>query len=369
MGTQQWPKVRTRTTKVKGRRYSYWEVDCGVIDGSRKTFSFKTEQEATKKAEELRTERNRIGKDASQLSDEKKREAVRAYQLLNGSGSLIEAAKFYLAHTTPGGGQATVQELLNTFIEVKTKAGRRPATIETLKVRIGRFAKDFGSTPAHTMTTRDLEKWFDAYNITGTNRDNYRRALVGFFEFAKKRKYTRSNPASELEKPILDDNLPEILTVEEVKRLMESAQKHRPDMVSYFALCIFAGLRPAEANGFDINQIDFDAKLISVRPAVAKKRRQRFVDLQDNLGEWLLPYKTELAHFSRRGLLLVRDKAAVAWAHDIMRHSYASYHLAKFEDAAKTSLQMGHLRPDVLFNHYRNMVRRTDAERFWSIVP
>jgi len=65
----------------------------------------------------------------------------------------------------------------------------------------------------------------------------------------------------------------------------------------------------------------------------------------------------------------VRRKGKVRWAADILRHSYASYHLARHEDAAKTSLQLGHRDTDVLFNHYRDLVMRKDAEAFWGIEP
>ena len=52
-----------------------------------------------------------------------------------------------------------------------------------------------------------------------------------------------------------------------------------------------------------------------------------------------------------------------------MRHSYGSYHLGMHEDAARTSFQMGHTTQGILFEHYRNLVTKEDAEAFWSIVP
>jgi len=104
---------------------------------------------------------------------------------------------------------------------------------------------------------------------------------------------------------------------------------------------------------------------------VAKKRRQRLVDISDNLVEWLAPYAKESGpmEFGRYDYDKVRREAAVEWSNDIMRHTYGSYHLTRFEDAAKTSLQMGHTRTDVLFNHYRDLVTREDAETFWGITP
>jgi hypothetical protein len=49
-----------------------------------------------------------------------------------------------------------------------------------------------------------------------------------------------------------------------------------------------------------------------------------------------------------------------------MRHCFGSYHLAK-QDISRTALELGHTRPDVLFNHYRNLVKPVDAKTYWNI--
>jgi hypothetical protein len=74
-------------------------------------------------------------------------------------------------------------------------------------------------------------------------------------------------------------------------------------------------------------------------------------------------------HFSRHQFEKAREQAKVHWPHDVMRHSYGSYHLAQYEDAARTSLRMGHTSTMILFNHYRDLVHRGDAERYWQILP
>jgi len=37
--------------------------------------------------------------------------------------------------------------------------------------------------------------------------------------------------------------------------------------------------------------------------------------------------------------------------------------------AIRTSLQTDHRDSDVLFNHYRDLVHRKDAAKFWHILP
>jgi integrase len=52
-----------------------------------------------------------------------------------------------------------------------------------------------------------------------------------------------------------------------------------------------------------------------------------------------------------------------------LRHSFASYHLAKFSDAAALALELGHTNANLVFQHYRQIVKPKDAERYWSIRP
>ncbi len=45
------------------------------------------------------------------------------------------------------------------------------------------------------------------------------------------------------------------------------------------------------------------------------------------------------------------------------------YHLAKHRNAAFTALQLGHADANMLFAHYRELVRPADATRYWELRP
>jgi integrase len=57
------------------------------------------------------------------------------------------------------------------------------------------------------------------------------------------------------------------------------------------------------------------------------------------------------------------------WPSNGLRHSFASYYLARFEDAAKLARQLGHRGHDMIFRHYYEAVTRADAKRYWGVVP
>ncbi len=58
-----------------------------------------------------------------------------------------------------------------------------------------------------------------------------------------------------------------------------------------------------------------------------------------------------------------------SWPHNGLRHSFGSYHLAYHGDAVKTAQQMGHRSSDVVHNHYKALVLKKEAERFWNLKP
>jgi hypothetical protein len=65
-----------------------------------------------------------------------------------------------------------------------------------------------------------------------------------------------------------------------------------------------------------------------------------------------------------------RERAGLLtnWPQNALRHSFGSYHLAKFQDAPALALQMGNS-VDVIMKHYRELVRPADAAKYWRIRP
>lgn len=373
---------RPKDRKYKGRiirpRGTAWQVDFGTKNGKRVQRSFETQADAKQSIDEYADQKSLEQVDQKNrrvalydLTDAQRMDVLTAFDKLSGHASLTDAAEFFMSHTAPGGGTRTVSEVLEEYLDTKKRANRRASTLSDIKMRIGRFADRFGDSPVHTVTTHDLETWLNDMGYTQISRLNYRTAFTGFFNFAKKKKYVKENPAGDIERPIVDERTTEILTVRECGKLMRTVDHECPAMVPYFALCVFAGIRPTETRGLDWRHIDLTKKIITVRPEVAKKRRQRLVDISANLAEWLAPHRRDSGqiHFARNSFDEVRRLAGVPWVHDILRHSFGSYHLAAHEDAMKTAMQMGHMQMGILYNHYRELVTREEANEFWSIRP
>jgi integrase len=162
-----------------------------------------------------------------------------------------------------------------------------------------------------------------------------------------------------------------ILTVTQAARLLESATR---EVLPYIAIGLFAGLRRAEIERLDWTDIDFESGLIEVTAEKAKAARRRLVTMQPNLREWLLPVRKYkggiISENFRKQFEQVRAAAGITeWPENALRHSFASYHLARFKNAAETALQLGHHDSRVTFAHYREIVKPNEAERYWKIRP
>jgi len=372
MPKQSAPKVRKRLVRTQGKTYSYWSVDLGVVDGKRKFQNFKTKREAEQQLKDLRTEQGLIGRDAFRLTQHAKKDAAAALQILNGSATLTEAAEFYQAHTAPIGGSQTVAEMFDYYLERKTVAGLSEHHLATLRSRVGRFAQQFGDMQLHEIATQDIEKWFDNRGFRGTNRNNYKLYLSGFFNFAVQAKHLRANPVEGVmkSKAAARRQQPRIFTIAEAQALLNTAMANEPEMTPYFAIGMFAGLRPiAELAALDWGKINWDSKEIFVYST--KTDQARYVDMSDNLIQWLLPCrrKTGLIYYTRCRFEKVVRQAGVKWGIDAMRHTFGSYHLKQHDSVNATILQMGHRGDKTLFANYRAAVSRDIAKEFWNISP
>ena len=96
--------------------------------------------------------------------------------------------------------------------------------------------------------------------------------------------------------------------------------------------------------------------------------------MQPNLAAWLERYNWRVGRVCPPNLrkLLEEDRRKTGlkkWPPNALRHSFASYHLAAFDNAAKLALELGHTSEELIFRHYRELVRPEQATKYWAISP
>jgi integrase len=249
--------------------------------------------------------------------------------------------------------------------------------LSDLRSRLKHFSESFHGKSVAEITSPQIDEWLRSLSdkngkrLAPVTRNNFRRVLIVAFNFAKRRGYCVSNPAEESAKAKEIESFVGILTVDETARLLENACR---EVLPYVAIGAFAGLRRAELERLEWQEVDLHSGLIEVTARKAKSARRRFVRIQPNLAKWLRPHAKVSGNVTPADYRVLLETAREAagidqWPQNALRHSFASYHIAKFNDAAALALELGHTNSNLVFQHYRQVVKPKEAERYWKIAP
>jgi integrase len=368
--------IRTRF-EVKENKWTSrkWIVE-GRENGKRSRKFFKTKAEAKTYAGQKNNELLNRGIEHAQFPTALRIMAQECADALRASGKTIkDATDFFLAHLKASENSCTAAQLVRELVAAKAKDGASVRHVGDLRVRLTKFAEKFDSKMVATITSKEIDDWLRSLDVAPVTRNNFRRLLVLMFNFAVGRGYIGHNPAEKTAKAREPKTKAGILSVEQASALLSGAT---PEILPYIAIGLFAGLRRAEIERLDWSEIDFDSGHIEVTAEKSKSKiANRFITMQPNLREWLLPFRklkgnvTPQDRFEFRRLFeqARKDAGIDEWPDNALRHSFASYHVAHFKDAKGLALEMGHMDSGMLFNHYRALVRPSEAERYWSIRP
>lgn len=349
-----------------------WAIAGYYVDGKRVRKFFKTKDDAQTFVRGIEITAENLGTRATQIDPRLHIMAVECNDLLNPYGkTLSEATDFYCKHLNAVQRSCTVNKLIPVFIDNKQGDGVGHLYLKDLRYRLKRFGDDFGDEVIATITNAQCNKWLKTVPYAPGSRNSFRRVLKLFFNYAVGEGYCRETPMSKTTKAKETDEPVEILEPEQLQSLLNNALS---EIIPFLAIGAFAGLRTAERLRLDWSEIHLDRNFIEVRASKSKTARRRLVTILPNLRAWLEPRQQEQGRIVPPGLSKKMEAARKAagidpWPHNGLRHSYASYHVAQFKDAAALALQMGHTTTDMLFDHYREVVSPQKAEKYWNIVP
>jgi integrase len=372
-------KTATKLSKIKINSRPFFCVTWPKIGTGRNRRFFKDKREAETFLQSKRIERENYGTAGTSFNERQRAEYLECAESLKPFNATIrDAVNFYLPHLHASNRTCSAAELVDELLKVKEADGASERYLSDLRSRLTQFSDSFDGKPVAEITSAQVDEWLrnlsdkkTAKRLSPVTRNNFRRVLIVAFNFACERGYSAGNPAEKSARAKVIEGAIGILTVEETARLLESAA---PELVPYVAIGAFAGLRRAELERLDWREIDLEGGLIEVTAKKAKSARRRFVRIQPNLSKWLQPYAQlsgNVTPLHYRDLLdAARDAAGIdQWPHNALRHSFASYHLTCFSDAAALALELGHTNSNLVFQHYRQLVKPKQAERYWKITP
>jgi len=346
--------------------------------GKRQLVQFKTKGDAKTFIESKVVERENLGTAANLLTAGEREDAAKALAILRRfNATLLDAAEFLAKHSRPPGGDITSRELAEKLLDAKTRKKKlRKRSVQDLRNRLAAFNLRFGDRLMKDVRAEDIESYIyrDSTLSDQTKLNDY-RVLKNFFNYAYAQEHIAANPMLKVTRPHPESAAPKILTVKECENLLNAALVNgNLAILPYITLGMFCGIRSSELDQLDWSAVDLDAKTVTVSAQIAKKRRIRIVDIPDNAVAWLRCTATQTGPIRPIGLDKRFDKlVALAglkeWPINAMRHSAGSYHYALHGDAAKTCAMLGQKNDDVLFTHYRSLVKKADAVKFFALLP
>jgi integrase len=275
----------------------------------------------------------------------------------------------------------SISSLRSTYLKEREKT----AGHDLLKNHLAKLCAEFGGLPLSDVGAHAAKRWIAALPYAERTRWGIYATCRSFGRWAVRYRYSEKNPFDAMEPPTKGDPPKVILAPEQMATLLnwgEILKKHKIAVPHYMrawmALGGFAGLRTEEILRMEWDKKWFEEGEIHV-PATAIKKtrggmRERYVTM--------LPAFLDLCPSEREGRIIPVSRTVFhyhaqriaeavlglpEWPHNALRHSFASYHLAMWEDAGKTAFQMGHTSSAMVHQNYARAVRKVDAVQWWNL--
>jgi integrase/recombinase XerD len=253
--------------------------------------------------------------------------------------------------------------------------------------RAGRFDAGMEDAPLILKHLIDLR----SAGLGARSRARHLVAIRGFYRFLAQEKLIAADPAKLIDLPKTSLRLPDVLSVEEVRRLLNAPESGTPQGIrdaAMLELLYAAGLRVSELVGLRLQDIHLDAGFVRVMGKGSKERvvpigqfaREKTLFYLNNARSRLLAGRASPFLFparagqpiTRQGFwkLLRRYAQAAGLAKRVsphsLRHSFASHLLEGGADLRAVQVMLGHadIATTQIYTHVANERLREVHRRF-----
>jgi len=264
-----------------------------------------------------------------------------------------------------GGGEVvSPHTVLDELIASKTAGNRRKVYTDSLRYYLSRFLEKIGK-PSNigSISAAQIEGFISTFQ--GYTRQTWLNRISTLFSFAVRREYIERNPCNQIDRIKIDRKPPMVLTAEQAKTLRLSC----PTICKpYLILGMYVGVRPDEIRRMTWADINLETGAVKVN---GKTRQRRIVYLEAVALKYLLAHPLKSGpvapskHVTRRWARKQRPLLGGKWPADILRHTAASYLLAKYQDVGKVAMMLGNS-PQILLRHYHDPVTKEESKKFWE---
>ncbi|HWA24153.1 MAG TPA: site-specific integrase [Lacunisphaera sp.] len=358
----------------------------GWLDGKRIRKNLPTRPEAEVERQTLEIQRAQadtgVRPAITRLSDEQLHEAEAIFRRLAGQvRSLSFYVDFALANYREPAQQKSLAEAIKEYKAAKEHEFlqghiSRPQKA-TIKFDLKRLEDRFPGKSVAELTVPAIVEFLEIGRPSLKTYNNRRGILSTFFKFAFHRGWIVENPILKVPHHRLrrKRGVAKTYTTEQARALMEHMETFEGGRwVPYFALCLFAGIRPGVPDGeitkLKPEAVDLEAGVIHISADVSKVREPRKITIQPNLAAWLRAYPLKkfplvVGNFQQRARVLRKQ---FGLTHDVLRHTFISMFVAKFRSIGEAAIQAGNSE-GIIRKHYLDQKTTKEAEAFFGILP
>lgn len=208
----------------------------------------------------------------------------KALKMLNGKGTLEQAAKEFLAQHDAKHASKKLSDAVTLYLEAREYL--RDSTMKSYKYTLNKVLAPLHEENMATIRTADLEDLFK--NKGAVASAMHLRNLRTFWRWASSppRQWAEMTPVMSIETPrVSNDSDIGVLSVDDVRALLNAAQLEDPGAAAAYAIAVFGGVRMAELAR--LKWKDVGQEYIEIGRAVAKKHSRRLVPVCPTLRKWL----------------------------------------------------------------------------------
>ena len=316
------------------------------------------------------------------LSDDQLREAEAVFRRMAGQprplGFYLDYA---LANYREPQRQKSLIDAAADYLAIKKREHERQLIskpqLNTIRCHLDVLKKHFPSATVADLTAPHLTAYFQTGNASLKTYNNRRGVVSTFLKFAFQQDWITANPVEKIPYHRIAHRRGSAKTLsdEQAKAIMAYVETFEGGaLVPFFALCLFAGIRPCMRTGEILKlkpeHVRLDTGVIHIEPEVSKVKMKRTVTIQPNLDAWLKAYPRDRFPIIPTNSQQLRDKVTLHFGltHDVLRHTFISMHVAKFRSMGEAALQAGNSET-IIRKHYLDLKTTDEAEKFFSIVP
>lgn len=320
-----------------------------------------------------------------------------------------EAAAEILTELKRAGGVASkdsVGHLLDRYLEHAQTRGLAPKTLLGYELLARQAKAELGNIELRKLSAAKLDLYYAELigrGLSATTVQHHHAFLRGALRQAVKWGWLPRSPADAASPPRSEALEPAVPTVEEVRKLLSTAQHHNPELATFLWVAVTTGMRRGEICALRWSDVDFQDSVLTVRRSISdmpgrvearstKTRRVRRIAIDEVTREVLLDQKDTAQRLARRvGTEL--DPTGYVWSQDIdhsspwrpgrvshsfetirrlsglpnvrlhhLRHFAATMMLSGGVDVRTAAGRLGHAEPSMTLKVYAHALEQRDRE-------